>query len=133
MSSLSLLKQNRLTVEMVSSYLLFSFLIPIGQVLKPFFGEVADVLQMAGYFWPYPVFLALQSWPGVHQLWPLIIAAGLLLVLGFAILLQRCFTAFSQPKPWAHVAGFVLWYVPVLFAQGLLVLVVWFMGYPVGE
>jgi len=117
---------------MAGYYLAFSFLLPIGKALKPFLGEVADVLQIAAYFWPYPVLLALQSWPAAQGLWPMIIVAGLLIVLGFATIIQKRFPVFSEPKRWAHVLALVLWYIPVFVAQGLVILVIWSLGYPIG-
>ena len=127
------LQRNQLALEMACCYLFFSFLLPIGQALKPYLGEAADVLQMTSFFWPYPVFLALQSWPVVQVLWPVVIVAGLLVVIGFAQLLRIRFPVFAQPKCWAHILSVVLWYVPIFLAQGLFILTVWALGYPIGE
>ena len=127
------LQRNQLALEMACCYLFFSFLAPMGQALKPYLGEAADVLQMASFFWPYPVFLALQSWSVTQALWPVVIVAGLLVVIGFAQLLRIRFPVFAQPKCWAHILSVVLWYVPIFLAQGLFILTVWALGYPIGE
>ncbi len=126
------LQRNQLALEMACCYLFFSILAPIGQALKPYLGEVADVLQIASFFWPYPVFLALQSWPIAQALWPVVIVAGLLVVIWFAQLLRRRFPAFAQPKCWAHISSVVLWYVPIFLVQGFFILTVWALGYPIG-
>ena len=127
------LQRNRLALEMACCYLFFSSLLPIGKALKPYLGEAADVLQMASFFWPYPVFLALQSWSVTQALWPVVIVAGLLVVIGFAWLLRIWFPVFAQPKSWAHISSVVLWYIPIFLVQGLFILTVWALGYPIGE
>jgi hypothetical protein len=96
-------------------------------------GEFADILQMAGYLWPYPVFLALQTWPVFESLWPLFILAGLGLVVAFAALLRESFHAFFEPTWWGRLAAAVLWYVPLFLSQAILLFVIWSLGYPVGE
>jgi hypothetical protein len=96
-------------------------------------GELADILQMAGYLWPYPVFLALQTWPVFESVWPLFILAGLGLVVAFAALLRKSFHAFFEPTWWGRLAAAVLWYVPLFLSQAILLLVIWSLGYPVGE
>jgi hypothetical protein len=88
---------------------------------------------MASFFWPYPVFLALQSWSVTQALWPVVIVAGLLVVIGFAWLLRIWFPVFVQPKSWAHISSVVLWYIPIFLVQGLFILTVWVLGYPIGE
>ncbi len=133
MSFKSSFQRNRLALEMAFFYLFFSSLLPIGKALKPYLGEAADVLQMASFFWPYPVFFALQSWPVAQTLWPVVMVAGLLVVIGFAQLLRIRFQVFAQPKCWAHISSVVLWYVPIFLVQGLLLLTVWALGYPIGE
>ncbi len=133
MSFQSSLQRNRLALEMAFFYLFFSSLLPIGKALKPYLGEAADVLQMASFFWPYPVFLALQSWSVTQALWPVVIVAGLLVVIGFAWLLRIWFPVFAQPKSWAHISSVVLWYIPIFLVQGLFILTVWVLGYPIGE
>jgi len=50
-------------MEMVGCYLAFSSLALLSKPLKPLIGEFADVLMMTAYFWPYPIFMALQTWP----------------------------------------------------------------------
>ncbi len=127
------LQRNRLALEMACCYLFFSSLLPIGKALKPYLGEAADVLQMASFFWPYPVFLALQSWSVTQALWPVVIVAGLLVVIGFAWLLRIWFPVFAQPKSWAHILSVVLWYIPIFLVQGLFILTVGALGYPIGE
>lgn len=119
--------------EMAGCYLAFSALAPLSQPLKPVIGEVADVLMMTGYFWPYPAFMALQTWPAFESLWPFFILAGLGLVVAFAALLRKLFDAFSEPTWWARLSAAVLWYVPLFFAQAILMLVIWSLGYPVAE
>ena len=133
MSSDSFLKRHWLSVEMVSCYLLFSFLPPVSRVIKPMIGDLADVLQIIGYFWPYPVLLTLQAWPTTQKLWPAIILVGLVLVLGFAEMLQSKFRVFAEPKVLPGMLAAVLWYVPIFSAQGLLALIIWSLGYPIGE
>jgi len=118
---------------MVACYLAFSSLPLLAQALKPAIGEFADILQMAAYIWPYPVFLALQTWSVFQSLWPLFILAGLALVVAFAALLRKSFHAFSEPTPWVWASALLLWYVPLFLAQGILMLIVWSLGYPVGE
>jgi hypothetical protein len=118
---------------MVVCYLAFSSLLPLARAVKPLIGEFADVLQMAAYIWPYPVFLALQSWPLFQSLWPVFILAGLVLVVAFTSLLRKSFRAFSEPSPWVQASALVLWYVPLFLAQGILLAVVWSLGYPLGE
>ncbi len=133
MSFQSSLQRNRLALEMAFFYLFFSSLLPIGKALKPYLGEAADVLQMASFFWPYPVFLSVQSWSVTQALWPVVIVAGLLVVIGFAWLLRIWFPVFAQPKSWAHISSVVLWYIPIFLVQGLFILTVWVLGYPIGE
>lgn len=126
-------KRHWLIVEMAACYLAFSSLLLLARALRPVIGELADILQMAGYFWPYPVFLALQTWPVFEALWPLFILAGLALVVAFAAWLRQSFHAFSTPNAWAQISVLFLWYVPLFLAQGVLLLVVWSFGYQVGE
>ena len=133
MASQSLLKRYAFTLEMAACYLAFSSLLPIARSLKPLIGEFADILQMAAFLWPYPVFLALQTWPVSQSLWPVVILAGLVLVVAFASWLRKSFRAFSEPTPWVRVSAVVLWYVPILLAQGILLALVWSLGYPLGE
>ena len=122
-----------LTLEMAGCYLAFSSLAPLSRPLKPVIGEFADVLMMTAYFWPYPIFMALQTWPVFESLWPLFILAGLGLVVAFAALLGKSFNAFSEPTGWARLSAAVLWYVPLFLSQAILMLVIWSLGYPVGE
>ncbi|MBI4390987.1 MAG: hypothetical protein HY575_03815 [candidate division NC10 bacterium] len=122
-----------MTLEMCGCYLAFSSLGPLARPLRPIIGELADLFQMTGYLWPYPVFLALQTWAAVESLWPLFIVAGLGLVVAFAALLRRSFRAFLEPTWWEYLAAAVLWYVPLFLSQAVLLLVIWSLGYPVGE
>jgi hypothetical protein len=101
-----------LAIEMAGLYLAFSSLAPLSRPLKPVIGEAADVLMMTAYLWPYPVLMALQTWPVFESLWPLFILAGLGLVVAFAALLRRSFRAFAEPTWWARLSAAVLWYVP---------------------
>ncbi len=133
MASQSFLKRYSFTLEMVACYLAFSSLLPLDRAVKPLIGEFADILQMAGFIWPYPVFLALQTWPLSQKLWPVFILAGLVLVVAFASLLRKSFHAFSEPSPWVQASALVLWYIPLFLAQGILLAVVWSLGYPLGE
>ncbi len=133
MTSRSSWRRHWLTIEMAGLYLVFSSLAPLSRPLKPVIGESADVLMMTAYLWPYPGFMALQSWPVFESLWPLFILAGLGLVVAFAAWLGRSFRAFSEPTWRARLAAAVLWYVPLFLSQAILVLVMWSIGYPVGE
>jgi len=118
---------------MVACYLAFSSLLPFAQAFKPVIGELADILQMAAYLWPYPIFLALQTWPEFQAPWPLLVLGGFGLVVAFAALLRRSFLAFSAPNVWAQISALFLWCVPLFLAQGILILIVWSLGYQVGE
>lgn len=118
---------------MAGCYLAFCSLLPLARPLKPIIGELADIFQMSAYLWPYPIFLALQTWPVFESLWLLFILAGLGLVVAFAALLRRSFCAFSEPTWQGRVSAAVLWYVPLFLSQAILLLVVWSLGYPVGE
>ena len=133
MSLPPLLQRNRQTLEMAVCYLLYSSLLPAGKALKPYVGEAADVLQLASLLWPGPVFFALQSWPLAQDLWPLIIVAGLFVVIGFGWLITNRFPNFAQTKRWSHISSVVLWYVPIFLLQVFLLLMVWALGYPLGE
>lgn len=42
------LQRNQLALEMACCYLFFSFLLPIGQALKPYLGEAADAGTCSG-------------------------------------------------------------------------------------
>jgi hypothetical protein len=118
---------------MAGYYLLFSSLAPLSGPLKPVIGEIADVMMMTAYLWPYPLLMALQNWPPFESLWPLVILAGLGLVVAFGAVLRQSFHAFSKPTGWGHVSAAVLWYVPLILAQAIFVFVAWSLGYPVGE
>jgi hypothetical protein len=134
MASQSFWKRHWLAVEMAGCYSAFGTLVLLARPLKPVIGELADILQMAGYFWPYPVVLALQTWPVFEEsLWPLIMLGGLGLVIAFAAFLRSSFHALAQPTWWARVSAVVLWYVPLFLSQAVLLLVMWSLGYPVGE
>jgi len=122
-----------LAIEMAGFYLAFSSLAPLSRPLKPVIGEFADVLMMTAYLWPYPVFMALQTWPVFESLWPLVTLAGLALVAAFAALLRMSFRAFAEPTWRSRLSAAVLWYVPLFLAQAILVLVIWSLGYPLGE
>ncbi len=89
--------------------------------------------MLTAYLWPYPALMALQTWPVFESLWPLFTLAGLGLVLAFAALLRGSFGAFSEPTLRARLSAAVLWYVPLFLSQAILWLVIWSLGYPVGE
>jgi hypothetical protein len=134
MVSPSFSRRHWLTIEMAACYLTFSSLLPLAQPLKPVIGEFADVLGITAFFWPYPVFLALQTWLAESLwLWFLLILAGLGLVMAFAVLLRWSFHAFLEPTWWARLSAAVLWYVPLLVSQAILMLIIWSLGYPIGE
>ena len=133
MTSQSFWRRHWLTLEMSGCYLAFSSLFLLARPLKPILGEFADIFQMTAYFWPYPIVLALQTWPVFESLWPLFILAGLGLVVAFAALLRKSFHAFFEPTWWGRLSAAVLWYVPLFLAQAILLLVIWSLGYPVGE
>ncbi len=45
----------------VGAYGLVSLSMPVGRLLKPALGEVADMIMMVGFLWPYPLLLGLQG------------------------------------------------------------------------
>jgi hypothetical protein len=118
---------------MSACYLIFSSLFPLAQPLESIIGEFADVLGMTAFLWPYPVFLALQTWLAESLwLWLLSLVVGLGLVVAFAALLRES-PAFLEPAWWTRLSAAVLWYVPLLVSQATLVVIIWSLGYPVGE
>ena len=126
-------KRSSFTVDMAVCYLAYSSLLPLAKAIRPVIGEFADILKMAAFIWPYPTFLVLQTWPVLQPLWPVFMLAGLGLVVAFASLLRRSFHAFSAPTPWVRASALGLWYVPLFVAQAILLVVIWSLGYPVGE
>lgn len=87
--------QNRyaFALKMMGAYLFFSALFFVGRASKPVLGELADVLMMTSFLWPYPLMLALQHWapsPGMSVFIP-VFFGGLLVILFFGIYIQRRF------------------------------------------
>ena len=64
-------------VSIVSYFVLMS-LNPISRFLRPGIGELADLLMMTAFFWPYPLTLSLQKimhpdhWPAWVLGWALL-------------------------------------------------------------
>ena len=137
MSTLAQASQNRysFTLKMIGAYLLFSSLAVIGSVAKPAIGELADALWMTSVLWPYPLILALQHWvpnPGM-ACFLTVFVGGLLLVFLFGSYLERRYPSLSKRSWRAYALSCVLWYVPLLVVQIVVVCAVWTMGYPIGE
>ena len=125
------LNQIRFPAAVSLSYLAFSTIVLLSWFTKSWLGEFADVLGMAGYLWPYPAMFALQSWPSIRHSEVILIAVGLLLVVGFSFLLQRRFASLTT---WPfHPLALVLWYIPIFIAQAILMVTVALLGYPIGE
>ena len=125
----------RFILQMAGAYLLFSLLSVVGRVSKSVMGEFADALMMTGYLWPYPLFLAVQHWiprPGTIA-FVFVLLGGLVLVALFGMYVQKRFPSLLQSRWRANICSLILWYVPLFSAQAISVVVVWLMGYPVGE
>ena len=128
-------KQHRLIIQMGVFYLLFSSLFFVGRAAKPILGELADLLSMTAYLWPYPLILALQNWfpqPGFFSL-AIVYLIGLFLVLRLGSYLESTFPISSKPRWLVNLIPIFIWYTPLLFVQILVVFTVWIMGYPIGE
>ena len=118
---------------MALGYVLFSSLAIVGRLAKPALGELADLLGMSAIVWPYPLMLALQTWISPGSLFWLFFLGGLLLTVGSGFLLQRRFPVLSQRGWLAHASALVLWCVPLILLEVIVVAAVFAMGYPVGE
>jgi len=128
------LKRYRLVVEMMIIYVLFSTLNPIGLTSKPALGELADLLMMTLFLWPYPLALALQQWvpPGLTGLLSTFVV-GPLMVVAFGLYLEKRFRSFFQVAWKLHVGSLFLWYVPLFTVQVVVILIAWLLGWPIGE
>ena len=116
-------------------YVGFCLLLPLGAASIELIGELADVLVLSTYLWPYPLLLSLQGLfePGN---WACILGAdilglGLVLVWGFGMyhMLPERVPIQRVLKPW----GVVLWYVPLLVFQILVYLLALGADWPMGE
>lgn len=121
-----------LAVDMAGWYLAFSALTWLSLPLRPVAEDVAEVLMFGLFLWPYPAMLALQSFrPGAWVPAALQIA-GLALVVMFATWLGRTFAVFAR-RTWPGGAlAALLWCVPLILFQGVLLLVARALGLPAG-
>ena len=122
----------------IVAYGLVSFSMPMGIILKPALGEVADVIMMLGFLWPYPLLLSLQSVlpaQGVAAL----LAFGVVVLLGLGVV--WLFTSGVQERlghdKWSNPRAYVwapwLWYLPLVALQAAVYGLAFLVGLPVGE
>ena len=118
-----------------TSYLVFCFLGPLGILLKPLLGEIADVGMMSVFLWPYPLLLSLQQWikPGSGLSGFAADVFGLFVVVVFSFYVQRYF-GYARPSGWRVYAWSLwIWYPPLLLLQGIVLGIAYLSGFPVGE
>ncbi|HSF05048.1 MAG TPA: hypothetical protein VLG10_04590 [Methylomirabilota bacterium] len=122
----------------VGAYVLVSLSMPIAGMLKPALGEVADMIMMLGFFWPYPLLLSL------HGVLPArgpaaVLASAVIVMLGLAIVWW--FTARAQTRlghgTWSNPRAFLwapwLWALPLVALQVAAYGLARLLGLPVGE
>lgn len=123
----------RFLIEMLAGYSLFSSLAIVGRIARPVLGELADVLLMSAALWPYGLMLALQTWIPPGSWFGMFFVGGLLLTILWGIVLQRRFPALSRSTWWSHACALVLWCVPLVLLEAVVVGAVWAAGFPIGE
>lgn len=127
-------KRQGLVVEMMIIYVLFSTLNPIGLASKLALGELADLLMMAPYLWPYPLALALQRWvpTGLTSVLCTFVV-GPFIVFVSGLYLGKRFRSFFQVGWRRHVCSIFMWYVPLFIVQAAVIFIAWLSGWPIGE
>ncbi len=122
----------------IGAYALFSLAMPIGVILKPAVGEVADVIMMFGFVWPYSLFLSLQGLlPAQGTRAPLAFSAVIL----FGLAIVWLFTSYVQKRlgydRWSSRRAYLwapwVWYLPLLALQVSVYALAILFGLPVGE
>lgn len=106
------------------AYGLVSLALPLGVILKPALGEVADVVQMIGFLWPYPLLLSLQGvvpieGPGAWFAYVLIVGLGLAIVWVFTASTQARLGHETWSNPRAYVWAPWLWVAPLIALQAV--------------
>lgn len=122
----------------IVTYGLVSFSMPMGTILKPTLGEVADVVMMLGFLWPYPLLLSLRSLLPAQGVGALL-AFGVVVLLGLGVVWW--FTSSVQERlghdkwssPRAYVWAPWLWFLPLLALQAVVYGLAFLVGLPVGE
>jgi hypothetical protein len=119
-------------------YGLVSVSMPVSVALKPRLGEMADVVMMAGFLWPYPLFAILENVSPARGVaaW-IVIGAVVLLGLG----LVWWFTSYAQERlgrnKWSDWRAYVwapwLWFLPLAALQAVVYALAFLIGLPVGE
>ena len=120
-------------------YLLF---IPLALIGVPFMGkggEWADIFAMTIILWPYPLFLALQTWfpaEGSAAIVAIIFVEllGLALIVVFGSYIQKRFGVTENPRWYSYVWAIVLWPIPLIVLQLVVAAFVGgVLGLPTGE
>jgi hypothetical protein len=122
----------------VVAYGLVSFSMPMGMILKPTLGEVADVVSMLGFLWPYPLLLSLQSLLPAQGVGAFL-AIGVIVLLGLGVVWW--FTSYVQERlgydKWSNPRAYVwapwLWFLPLVALQAAVYGLAFLVGLPVGE
>lgn len=122
----------------IVAYGLVSFSMPMGIILKPALGEVADVVMMLGFLWPYPLLLSLQSVLPAQGVGASL-AYGVVVLLGLGVV--WLFTAYVQERlghdTWGNPRAYVwapwLWFLPLAVLQAAVYGLAFVVGLPVGE
>ena len=122
----------------IVAYGLVSLSMPMGIILKPTLGEVADVVTMLGFLWPYPLLLSLQGLLPARGVgaW---VAFGMVVLLGLGVV--WLFTAYVQERlglnKWSNPRAYVwapwIWFFPLVVLQGAVYGVAFLAGLPIGE
>lgn len=122
----------------VVAYGLVSFSMPMGMILKPTLGEVADVVSMLGLLWPYPLVLVLQSVLPVRGVGAFL-AIGVVVLLGLGVVWS--FTSYVQKRlgygRWSNPRAYLwapwLWFAPLVALQSVVYGLAFWASLPVGE
>lgn len=122
----------------VVAYGLVSLSLPLGAILRPALGEVADVVMMIGFLWPYPLLLSLQGilpleGPGASVAFGAAIVLGLAIVWLFTTYVQRRLGYETWSDPRAYLWAPWLWSTPLIALQATVYGLAFLLGLPVGE
>lgn len=120
------------------AYGLVSLALPLGVILKPALGEVADVVMMVGFLWPYPLLLSLQGvvpieGPGAWLTYILVLGLGLAIVWVFMASVQTRLHHETWSNPRAYLWAPWLWVTPLIALQAAVFGLAFLFGLPVGE
>jgi hypothetical protein len=122
-----------LAIHMACWFVAFSSLTSMALVLRSQYGSLAEFLQWGLFFWPYPALLALQTWGPSPWVIVALQLTGLGLVVAFGVWLRGTFAVFSEQTRWGGALAAVVWCLPLIVFQLVLVLVMVALGFKVGE